>query len=64
MSSFLIGCPIQSALCHIEAKSFVNYYLWAGNKSNAKSWVDFAAIILVNTTIIIIMAFDSTGACS
>ena len=25
MSSSLIGCPIQSALCHIEAKSFVNY---------------------------------------
>ena len=26
MSSSLIGCPIQSALCHIEAKSFVNYF--------------------------------------
>ena len=26
MSSSLIGCPIHSALCHIEAKSFVNYY--------------------------------------
>ena len=25
VSSSLIGCPIQSALCHIEAKSFVNY---------------------------------------
>ena len=26
MSSSLIGCPIHSALCQIEAKSFVNYY--------------------------------------
>ena len=26
MSSSLIGYPIHSALCHIEAKSFVNYY--------------------------------------
>ena len=25
MSSSLIGCPIHSALCRIEAKSFVNY---------------------------------------
>ena len=25
VSSSLIGCPIQSALCHIEAKNFVNY---------------------------------------
>ena len=25
-ASYLIGCPIHSALCHIEAKSFVNYY--------------------------------------
>ena len=25
VSSILIGCPIQSPLCHIEAKSFVNY---------------------------------------
>ena len=25
-SSSLIGCPIHSALCHIEAKGFVNYY--------------------------------------
>ena len=25
--TILIGCPIQSALCHIEAKSFVNYYI-------------------------------------
>ena len=22
---YLTGCPIPSALCHIEAKSFVNY---------------------------------------
>ena len=28
MSSNLIGRPIHSALCHIEAKSFVNYYRW------------------------------------
>ena len=27
MSSILIGCPIHSALYHIEAKSFVNYYI-------------------------------------
>ena len=27
MSSSLIGCPIYSALCRIEAKSFVNYIL-------------------------------------
>ena len=27
VSSSLIGCPIHSALCHIEAKSFVNYYM-------------------------------------
>ena len=26
VSSSLIGFPIHSALCHIEAKSFVNYY--------------------------------------
>ena len=26
MSSSLIGRPIHSALCHIKAKSFVNYY--------------------------------------
>ena len=26
VSSSLIGYPIHSALCHIEAKSFVNYY--------------------------------------
>ena len=26
VSLSLIGCPIHSALCHIEAKSFVNYY--------------------------------------
>ena len=25
MSSSLSGCPIHSALCHIKAKSFVNY---------------------------------------
>ena len=25
-SLFLIGCQFHSALCHIEAKSFVNYY--------------------------------------
>ena len=25
MSSSLVVCPIQSALCHIEAKTFVNY---------------------------------------
>ena len=25
VSSSLIGCPIHLALCHIEAKSFVNY---------------------------------------
>ena len=25
VSSSLIGCPIHSALCHIEAKNFVNY---------------------------------------
>ena len=24
----LIGCPIHSALCHIETKSFVNYYIY------------------------------------
>ena len=23
----LIGCPIHLALCHIETKSFVNYYI-------------------------------------
>ena len=28
MNSSLIGRPIHSALCHIEAKSFVNYYLY------------------------------------
>ena len=27
-----IGCPIQSALCHIEAKSFVNYKLVQPNE--------------------------------
>ena len=27
VSSSLIGCLIQSALYHIEAKSFVNYYI-------------------------------------
>ena len=26
VSSSLIGRPFHSALCHIEAKSFVNYY--------------------------------------
>ena len=25
--SEFIGCPIHSALCHLEAKSFVNYYI-------------------------------------
>ena len=27
VSSSLIGCPIHLALCYIEAKSFVNYYM-------------------------------------
>ena len=27
MSSILIGCPFHMALCHIEAKSLVNYHL-------------------------------------
>ena len=27
VSSSLIGCPIYSALCHIKAKNFINYYL-------------------------------------
>ena len=31
MSSSLIGCSIHSALCHIETKSFVNYYRRAPN---------------------------------
>ena len=28
VSSNLIGCPIHSALCYIEAKSFVNYNIY------------------------------------
>ena len=40
VSSSLIGCPNQSALCHIEAKSFVNYWL---NKTDAS----FLLIVLV-----------------
>ena len=28
-SSSLIGCPIHSALCHIEAKRFVNHYIYS-----------------------------------
>ena len=30
VSSSLIGYPIHLALCHIEAKSFVNYYILYG----------------------------------
>ena len=38
MSSSLIGCPIHSALCHIEAKSFVNYIIILSQWMNNSIW--------------------------
>ena len=41
--SSLIGCPIHSALCHIEAKNFVNYY-------SAKTITDADYIVILPNT--------------